>query len=117
MYSGDESDYEPMSTDMLEDISDGSQSHLRVNRREAHYKISDRIKQRQLEWKRALKATLNMGKVLHRVFKNILKEISQYLPILGESGSEVSYFIPEPRNFAEVKKLSDGIKEPWRKAT
>ena len=34
-----------------------------------------------------------------------------------ESGSEVSHFIPEPRNFAEVKKMSDNIKKPWLKAT
>ena len=31
---------------------------------------------------------------------------------LGESGSEVSHFIPEPRNFAEVTKLSENIKKP-----
>ena len=36
---------------------------------------------------------------------------------MGESGSEVSHFIPEPRNFAEVKKLSKTIKKPWIKAT
>ena len=36
---------------------------------------------------------------------------------MGESGSEVSYFIPEPRSFAEVTKLSDEIKKPWIKAT
>ena len=35
---------------------------------------------------------------------------------LGESGLEVSHFIPEPRNFAEVKKLSDNIKKPWLKS-
>ena len=33
MDSGDDSEYEPMSTDMLEDISEGSKSHLIVNRR------------------------------------------------------------------------------------
>ena len=48
-----------------------------------------------------------MGKVLYKVFKTVVKEISQYLPPLGESGSEVSHFIPEPRNFAEVTKFSD----------
>ena len=32
---------------------------------------------------------------------------------LGESGSEVSHFSPEPRNFAEVTKLSKNIKKPW----
>ena len=36
---------------------------------------------------------------------------------LGESGSEVSHFIPEPINFSEVKKLSEHIKKPWLKAT
>ena len=45
MDSGDESDDEPMSTDMLYDIHDGSQSHPNVHRREARYKIRDRIKQ------------------------------------------------------------------------
>ena len=32
MDSGDESDDEPMSTDILEDIRDGSQSHPSINR-------------------------------------------------------------------------------------
>ena len=44
--SGDESDAETMSTDMLEDICDGSQYHPSINRREARYKIHDCIKQR-----------------------------------------------------------------------
>ena len=57
MYSDDDSDDEPMSTDMLEDIRDGSQYHLNVNRREEHRKIRDRIKQEQSEWKGAFKAT------------------------------------------------------------
>ena len=35
---------------------------------------------------------------------------------LGESGSKVSHFIPEPRNFAEVGKLSYSIKKPCLKA-
>ena len=59
----------------------------------------------------------NMGKVLHKVFKTLVKDILHDFPHLGESGSEVSHFIPEPRNFAEVKKLSDYIKKPWLKAT
>ena len=41
----------------------------------------------------------------------------QELTALRESGSGVSYFIPEPRNFSEVKKLSENIKKPWLKAT
>ena len=36
---------------------------------------------------------------------------------MGESGSEVSHFIPESRNFAEVTKLSENIRKPWLKAT
>ena len=47
MNSGDESDDEPMPTDMLEDICDGSQSHTNVKSREAHYKTRDSIKQVQ----------------------------------------------------------------------
>ena len=46
--SGDESDHDLISTDILEDIYDGNQTHLNVNRREARYKIRDRISQRQL---------------------------------------------------------------------
>ena len=38
MNSGDESDHDIISTDMLEDIRDGSQTHPNVNKREAHYK-------------------------------------------------------------------------------
>ena len=36
---------------------------------------------------------------------------------LGKSGLEVSHFIPETRNFAEVTQLSEKIKKPWLKAT
>ena len=41
----------------------------------------------------------------------------QELTPLGESGSEFSHFIPEPRNFSEVKKMSDNINKTWLKAT
>ena len=58
-----------------------------------------------------------MGKGLHKVFSTIVKDISQELTPLGESGSEVSHFIIEPRNFSEVTKLSENIKKPWLKAT
>ena len=36
---------------------------------------------------------------------------------LGESGSEVSHFIPEPMKLSEVYKLSDDIKKPWLNPT
>ena len=58
-----------------------------------------------------------MGKCLHKVFSMVVKEILQELTPLGESVSEVSHFIPEPRNFAEVTKLSENIKKPWLKGT
>ena len=45
--SDDESDHDIISTEMLEDIGDGSQTHLNVNRREEHYKIRYHIRQRQ----------------------------------------------------------------------
>ena len=48
MDSGDESDHDIISTDMLENIRDGSQSRQNVNQRESCYKIRDRIRQRQL---------------------------------------------------------------------
>ena len=38
IYSGDASKDEPMSTEMLKDICDGSQFNPNVNRREEHYK-------------------------------------------------------------------------------
>ena len=56
-----------------------------------------------------------MGNGLHKVFKAGVKYISRYLPILGESGSDVSYFIPEPINFAEVARFSDDINKPCLK--
>ena len=103
--SGDESDHDIISTEMLEDICDGSQTHPNVNIREARYKIRDRIRQRQLERKGALKATQSTGKGLHKVFSMFVNEISQELTPLGKSGSEVSHFIPEPRNFYEATKI------------
>ena len=72
MDSGDESDHDPISTERLEDIRDGSQSHPRINQGEARYKIRDIIKQIQSECKVALKATQNIGKGLHKVFKTVV---------------------------------------------
>ena len=54
--SNKNSDRDLISTEMLEDIHDGSQTHPNVNRRESRYKIRDRIRQRQSEWKVALKS-------------------------------------------------------------
>ena len=38
--SGDDSDHDLISTGMLEDVRDGSQSHPKFNRIEASYKLS-----------------------------------------------------------------------------
>ena len=84
--SGDDSDHYLISAEMLEDIRDGSHTHPNVKRREVSYKISEYIRQRQLEWKGALKATWSMGKGLHKVFSTIVKQISQKMTPLGESG-------------------------------
>ena len=103
--SGDESNHDILSTEMLEDICDGSQTHRNVNKREAHYKIRDLGRQKESQRKGALKATRSMGKGLHKVFSTVVKEISQELTALGGSVSEVSYFIPDLKNFAEATKL------------
>ena len=57
-----------------------------------------------------------MGKGLYKLFRAVVNDISQVLPIVGESGSEVSYFILEPRFFSEVTRLSEDTKKPWLKA-
>ena len=48
---------------------------MNVIRREARYKIRHCIRKIQLEWKGSLKATLNVGKGLHKVFKTVVTEI------------------------------------------
>ena len=73
--SNEESNHDLISTEMLEDICDGSQTHPNCNRREIRYKIRDRIRQRQSKWKTALKAMQSMGKILHKLFSTVVKEI------------------------------------------
>ena len=41
---GNEPDHDRISTEILEDIRDGSQTHPNINRREARYKIRECIK-------------------------------------------------------------------------
>ena len=66
MDSGDESNHDLISMEMLEEIFDGSKSHTNVNQREARYKIRDCIKQGQSERKGALKSTRNISKGLQK---------------------------------------------------
>ena len=49
--SGDESDHDLISTEMLQGIHDGSQTNPNVNKKEACYKIRDCIRKRQYEWR------------------------------------------------------------------
>ena len=83
MSSGDESYAEPMSTYMLEDICNGSQSHPSKNRRAARYKIRDGIKRGQSKWKGALLSMQNMGKYIHKVFKAVANKISTSFTNIG----------------------------------
>ena len=46
-----------------------------------------------------------MGKGLHKVFRTVVKDISQDLQPLGESGSGIFHLIPEPRNLSEVTNI------------
>ena len=73
--SNEQSDHDLISTEMLEDIRYGSHIHPNVNKREARYKIRDRVRQKELQWKGALKSTRSMGKGLHKVFSTIVNEI------------------------------------------
>ena len=66
---------------------------------------------------RSVKSYKKHEKRLTQVFSTDVKEISQELTALGESGSKVSHFIQEPRNFAQVTKLSENNRKPWLKAT
>ena len=66
---------------------------------------------------RSVKSYAKHGKGLHKEFSTVVKEISQELTPLVESGSEVCHFILEPINFAELTKLSENIKKPWLNST
>ena len=98
-----------INTETLHDVRDGNQTHPKNDKREARLAIRDRIKQKKSQWKGALRAAHKIGKGLHRVFSTIVSEILQELTNFRKTGSEVSHFIPEPRNFAEVTKLAENI--------
>ena len=46
-----------------------------------------------------------------------MNELNKSWTNLGESGSEESHFITEPRNFAEVTRLPAEVKKAWLKET
>ena len=66
-----------ISTETLHDIRDGNQTHPKINKREARMAIRDRIKQKKLQCKGALRAMHRMGKCLHIFFSTIVSEIYQ----------------------------------------
>ena len=76
------------STETLHDILDGNQTHPSIDKREARMSICDRIKQKKLQRKGALRATHKMGKGIHRVFSTIVSKISQELTNFGEIGQK-----------------------------
>ena len=75
MDSSYESDHDPISMEMLEEICDRIQSRPNINRKEARYRIRDCIKKIQSELKGSLQDTQNMVKVLHKVFDTVVKEV------------------------------------------
>ena len=58
-----------------------------------------------------------MGKGLQKVFNFTLKQLNNSLSTLGESGSEVSHFISETRNFSEFTRLPTEVKDAWINST
>ena len=68
-----------ISTETLHDIRDGNQTHPKIDKREARMAIRDRIKQKKLQRKGALRATHKMGKDLHRFFSTIVSEMTTIL--------------------------------------
>ena len=115
--SGDESDHDLISTEMLQDIYDGGQTHPNVNKREAHYKIRDLIRKKEIGMERRVKSYAKHGKRFTQGIQYVCKRYFTGIGSFGISGSEVSHFIPETRNFAEVKTLLNDIKKPWIKET
>ena len=68
-----------MSTYMLADIHDRSLYHPSINSIEARYRISDRFKKSQAEFKGFLLSTWNIGKGMQKIFKAFINETSQVL--------------------------------------
>ena len=66
---------------------------------------------------RSVKSYAQYGKRFTHIFSTIVSDILQELNNFGETGSEVSHFISEPRNFAEVTRLAESIRKPWLKST
>ena len=62
-------------------------------------------------------ASCGMGRRVQQLFHTAAAEIRKDKPDMGEPGSEVAPFIPEPRNFSEVCRLPAEVRKPWLRAT
>ena len=82
MSSGGESGYEPMYMEMIEDICDVSQSHPRVNSKEARYKIHDCIKLSREKYKGALLSAQKWVKVYTKHLRLSLMRFCKFYQFL-----------------------------------
>ena len=121
--SSDDEDDEA-ETPSTEDPADEENENLNArdlraqSRRKRH---DDRLARaaRTKEWGGAFRMATSsgMGRGLHRLFKTVAAEIRKDKPDMGEPGSEVAPFIPEPRNFSEVCRLPAEVRKPCPRAT
>ena len=116
-YKDNDYDDRYISTNALEYIQDGSQTHPEIKAGYSRLKIRDLIKQNQNEWKGQKISEKIMDKGLHKIFKEVVNKLKNAFPNLGKSGSKVSHFIPEPGNFEAVTILPADIKKAWLKTT
>ena len=79
----DDSDDGYISTNTLEDIRNVNYLHPGINTRYARLKIHERIRQTQGEWKGLELSAKRVGKGLHKIFKAVVNELKNLLPILG----------------------------------
>ena len=93
------------------------QIHPDINAIYARLKIRDHTKNNQGEWKAAELSAESTGKGLNKVFKVLVNKLKNSFSTLGESGSVVSYFIPELKNFSEFTRLPTEVKKAWLKQT
>jgi hypothetical protein len=52
-----------------------------------------------------------------QIAAKILKDTIVFPKDLGEPGSDPTYFIPEPRSLADIKKMPPQMRDPWIKAS
>ena len=64
--------------DDIDNICDRNHVHHNIKAIDTIMRIHDQIKQAQSEWKGAELLAKSMGKVLHKVFKVVAKELKNY---------------------------------------